>query len=352
MTCKKMPQKKICHLVHKLDFGGIETIVRDFSTFDPDNNIIVTKHSGNKLFEDSLAKDVPVYHIGTGPKAFLKLVNILKKHECDLICSHVFYNIVESALLSMLGQVKVLQVLHNEYPLSFPAQTKYTIGYNLAKALGVRIIGVSKGVSEYALNVLKIKNTKTIYNGLNEDHFYFPNNRQQSTFTVAHMGSFTHQKNHSFIIDIFSEITKRYSNTQLLLLGDGKLRKDIEAKVKSLNLEDKVTFTGNVVDVPKALACAHCFLFPSHYEGFGKAAIEAMSMGIVPILSNYPAAGELITNEQEGFIVNNMDTDAYADCIARLIESSELRERMSNASRKRVVEQFSLKKMINEYQSI
>ena len=77
-----------------------------------------------------------------------------------------------------------------------------------------------------------------------------------------------------------------------------------------------------------------------------------MSMGIVPILSNYPAAGELITNEQEGFIVKNMDTDAYADCIARLIESSELRERMSNASRKRVVEQFSLKKMINEYQSI
>ena len=245
----------------------------------------------------------------------------------------------------------MLQVLHNEYPLSLPARTKYIIGYNLAKSIGVRIIGVSKGVSDYALNILKIKNTKTIYNGLNEEHFYFPNDRQQDIFTVAHMGSFTYQKNHSLIIDIFSEITKRYPNTQLLLIGDGKLRNDIETKVKSLNLEDKVTFTGNVIDVPKALASAHCFLFPSHYEGFGKAAIEAMSMGIVPILSNYPAAGELITNEQEGFIVDNMDIDAYTNCIARLIESSELRERMSSASRKRVVDKFSLKKMIDEYQS-
>lgn len=108
----------------------------------------------------------------------------------------------------------------------------------------------------------------------------------ESNFVVGHIGRFDPQKNHGFLIEVFNEFLKMEPNAKLMLIGDGKGRKKIEEKVKSLGLEDKVVFTGVRSDVADLLQAIDVFVFPSLYEGLGIAAVEAQAAGIPCVLSD------------------------------------------------------------------
>jgi glycosyltransferase involved in cell wall biosynthesis len=104
-------------------------------------------------------------------------------------------------------------------------------------------------------------------------------------FVIGNVGSFTKQKNHSFLIDIFFEIYKKNENSILMLVGDGKLRSSIQKRIKDLGLSDNVIFTGVRTDIPNLLQAMDVFLFPSLYEGLGIVAVEAQGAGLHTIVS-------------------------------------------------------------------
>ncbi len=101
----------------------------------------------------------------------------------------------------------------------------------------------------------------------------------------CHVGRFTDQKNHTFLIDIFSEIAKKDNHAKLILIGEGELEIKIREKVKAVKLEEKVIFAGFVEDVPLKLQAVDVFLLPSKVEGLCIAAIEAQAAGLPCILS-------------------------------------------------------------------
>ncbi|MBA3942952.1 MAG: glycosyltransferase [Herpetosiphonaceae bacterium] len=106
-------------------------------------------------------------------------------------------------------------------------------------------------------------------------------------FVLGHVGSFSHPKNHAFLVDIAAEVAKREPAMFLLLVGDGALRPAIEQKVASLGLTDQVVFTGQRQDVPRLLRGAmDIFVMPSLYEGLPLVGIEAQAAGLPYILSD------------------------------------------------------------------
>lgn len=101
----------------------------------------------------------------------------------------------------------------------------------------------------------------------------------------CHIGRFTDQKNHTFLIDIFSEIAKNDRHAKLILIGEGELEAQIREKVKIMKLEEKVIFAGFIEDVALKLQAVDVFLLPSKVEGLCIAAIEAQAAGLPCILS-------------------------------------------------------------------
>ena len=104
-------------------------------------------------------------------------------------------------------------------------------------------------------------------------------------FVIGHIGRFMSQKNHTFLIDIFYEVVKRQHNSKLLLIGDGPLYDEIVNKVHTLNLDDKVVFTGvkqNAYDYYNAM---DVFVLPSLYEGLPVVGVEAQANGL-PIVTS------------------------------------------------------------------
>lgn len=102
----------------------------------------------------------------------------------------------------------------------------------------------------------------------------------QDAFVVGHVGRFMYQKNHRFLVNVFAELYKQKPEARLLLIGEGELKEQIEQQVRTLNLQDKVIFTGARQDVNKLYSVMDVFCLPSFYEGMPLVAWEAQASGL------------------------------------------------------------------------
>lgn len=96
---------------------------------------------------------------------------------------------------------------------------------------------------------------------------------------VMHVGRMVYAKNHEFLLDAFRELLNTEPGARLVLIGDGELRPEIEAKAAELPT-GSVLLLGTRTDIPRLLQAADVFAFPSLYEGFGIALVEAQAAGL------------------------------------------------------------------------
>lgn len=111
-------------------------------------------------------------------------------------------------------------------------------------------------------------------------------NISEETLLIGHVGRFDIQKNHEFLINIINELNKEIDDFKLCLVGDGTLKLDIEKKVESIGLQDKVLFLGIRNDVNELMKAFDIFAFPSLFEGLGIVLIEAQTTGLKCIVSD------------------------------------------------------------------
>ena len=111
----------------------------------------------------------------------------------------------------------------------------------------------------------------------------------QDCFVVGHVGRFSYQKNHKFLIQIFSEIVKKQKNAMLMLIGnyvgDDFYWRQCHEIVNELQLSEKVLFLGERKDVPDLMQAMDCFVLPSHFEGLPLVGIEAQAAGLLCFFS-------------------------------------------------------------------
>lgn len=118
----------------------------------------------------------------------------------------------------------------------------------------------------------------------------------EDCFLIGHVGRFEYQKNHEFLIKVFSEVCKEVENARLLLVGTGELEKDIRHMTEEMGLSSKVLFMGKRTDVSELLQIMDVFCLPSRFEGLGIALIEAQAMGLPSIVSD-AIPKEAVVNE-------------------------------------------------------
>ncbi|WP_072415034.1 glycosyltransferase family 1 protein [Collinsella phocaeensis] len=105
-------------------------------------------------------------------------------------------------------------------------------------------------------------------------------------FAIGHVGRFTAQKNHRFLIEVFSEVVKRRPDAVLLLVGTGEAEALAESWAAERMVADKVRFLGQRADVEKLYQAFDAFALPSLYEGLGLVGVEAQVAGLPCFLSD------------------------------------------------------------------
>lgn len=109
-----------------------------------------------------------------------------------------------------------------------------------------------------------------------------------SDFVMGHVGRFMPQKNHDFLLRIYSEVLKTRPDTRLLLIGQGPLEEQIRSAAGRLGIASRVTVAGARPDVARLmLGAMDVFVMPSIAEGLGLAAVEAQAAGLPTFVSGH-----------------------------------------------------------------
>tara|TARA_R110002033_G_scaffold143987_1_gene182085 strand:- start:2326 stop:3465 length:1140 start_codon:yes stop_codon:yes gene_type:complete len=140
----------------------------------------------------------------------------------------------------------------------------------------------------------------------------------ENKLVIGHVGRFNSQKNHSYLLHIFANLLKKQSNSILVLIGDGDMRKQIQEEAKKLNIEDKLLLLGVRTDVPQIYQMLDIFVFPSFYEGLPVTLIEAQAAGI-KILASDSITNEVSITEDIEFLSINYSTDIWVENILQKI---------------------------------
>lgn len=156
---------------------------------------------------------------------------------------------------------------------------------------------------------------EVVYNAVDLQHFSFSAETRAHTradlgltdsqFVVGHVGRFTPQKNHQFLIDVFAEVASRHYDAMLLLVGAGETKELVENLAVKRGISDRVRFLGQRSDVCNLYQAFDAFVLPSLYEGLCLVGIEAQRSGLPCFLSDAITREVNVTGEVNFLPIDN-----------------------------------------------
>jgi glycosyltransferase involved in cell wall biosynthesis len=179
-------------------------------------------------------------------------------------------------------------------------------------------------------------------------------NLGEDTPLTVFVGRLDPQKKVHWLLGAFARVVEAMPNAVLALVGDGSLRSDIERQVDELNLRRNVIFAGRqpTEGVLKWLHAGDVCTLISEIEGLPCSLIEAMAAGLPPVVSGIPAHTQLVEHEVNGIVTELGNQESIAQGLLRLLRDPEARARMSAVGRQRMVERFSMAKVVECYETM
>ncbi len=166
---------------------------------------------------------------------------------------------------------------------------------------------------------------------------------------LIYTGRLLPYKKPEILVEVLDRVSKQVPNAHVVFIGDGPQREELQALAESLDLTDKITFTGPIFD-EELLACyflsSYVSVMPHHA---GLAVNHAFAYG-VPVVTGdnfikHPPEVVLIVDHVTGLFCRDGDVDDFARVIENLLTDDDLRETMSRNARKVIEEKFNVDKM-------
>ena len=204
---------------------------------------------------------------------------------------------------------------------------------------------------------LSPKKIEIIYNGHDASRFTVPAARDfRTTYGIGSddpligmVASLYPMKRHADLLRAFALVREKHPNAHLALAGDGGEEASLRRLASSLNIQRHVHFLGRVPDAIPIIQCFSVCVLCSASEGLSNAVIEYMGCAKPSVCTNVGGNPELIDDGQNGFLINVGDIKSLADRIVTLLRDPPLAARVGRHARRKIVEHFSLERMVNSY---
>lgn len=218
----------------------------------------------------------------------------------------------------------------------------------LTYAKALKVITPCEGVDNY-FNWLPQDKRIVIHNPLtpiqdNQEEINLPEGIDKGKNWIVTIGRLTRVKGYDILLSAFQRIANKHPDWQLLIIGNGELRPQLEELRERLHLTHQVFFLGLIKNPFAILKNSKLFVTASRSEGFGNALIEAMACGLPAISTDCPSGPrEIIRHGIDGMLVPNGDIEALASTMNYLmINELALKKLAIHASE--VTERFDLEK--------
>lgn len=186
--------------------------------------------------------------------------------------------------------------------------------------------------------------------------FYPKNQSECKNKQILSVGRLYKEKGYERLIDIWSLVTRKHPEWKINIYGNGILLKSLTNLVHKRGLDDSFFFCGPVSNIMDKYLESAFYVKSSLFEGFGMVLIEAMSCGLPVISYNCPVGPSTIIHDgEDGFLIEDGNSQMFADKICYLIENEDIRIQMGTKARenvKRFSQDIIMQKWINLFQTL
>ena len=218
----------------------------------------------------------------------LRFVDVVRRTGATVVHGHLEVLYCLKTVSFLLKGVKLFHTCHALPELVYEGRELQAARY-LLRRNGLRLVALHGDMAEQMNAMFSDRNTVVIRNGIDLDAFRDSGVSRaekrkelgipEDVFLVGHVGRFTPEKNHPFLAEVFREIAKQKENAYLLMVGAGEYSY-IAQQLAGYGLSDRFRVLSGRKDIPELLAAMDIFVFPSIFEGFGIALLEAQAAGL------------------------------------------------------------------------
>ncbi len=370
--------KTILQILPSLDRinGGVERGTLDIAKELAEreyNSVIIS--SGGEMAERYKYKGVSHYKIEINKKGLLnyftsriKFRKLLNEIKPDLV--HVRSRWPSFCFTHEIKKRKIPYVTtyHGTYSGN---QNLIKKSYNKVMTNGDRIISISKFIDDHIRHFFpEVKNKLVQINrGIDTENFNLNSVSQirkekilselsipEKSHIILLPGRLSSWKGQMIGINALDYVLKKNPSLNIVMLLVGsedkkdKFTKKIKKNLEKLKLNDRVIFCGNISDMATVYSISDIVLSTSiEPEAFGRITAEASSMTKPVIASNHGGSREIIENNLSGWLVNPGDVEALGEKILHVLGLEQRKKDLiGNNARKRIIEKFNLKQMLDK----
>lgn len=360
----------ILHIVYSLNTGGMENgvvnLINNSSKDDFNHKVCCINISGAAAKRLNHNIEIFEFEKQDGHSWFFifRLARFIKKEAPDIVHTRT-WGAIDGIVAAKLAKVPI--IIHGEHGWVIDDPC----GRNIKRLLIRKVlsfwvnhyVAVSKDIARWLVNLVGIKRSRIteIINGVDTERFC-PRNKKdvrrmlgfsQDNFIIGTVGRLDPIKDQSLLLQAFAYLNHDKKNLRLVLVGDGPEKRNLESMRKRLPCGDRVVFLGERDDVDKILFAFDLFVLPSRNEGISNTILEAMATGLPVIATNVGGNPELIQHRHTGLLFPLSDCHALVDALNFYIEQNPYTiEIHGRNARERAVRDFSLKRMVIQYEKL
>ena len=292
------------------------------------------------------------------------LIKLLKKEKPDIVQANGSDTLKYAVIAKLF--IPRIKIIYRNISIISSWSKKGSVKQKFNKWLFKRVdfvTSVGQQALENLINTYNYPNEKTkmIRRGIPQFDF----NQLQSRTAIAnefefdvsnkilmHIGQFSPEKNHRFLIESFIQIHQQYSNVKLILIGEGKLYEEIRELVKDRGMEGNVFFAGHRNEVQRLLAGSDLFVLTSNIEGVPGVVLEAGMQSIPTLAINVGGVGEVVIANKTGVLLAEHNVTLFSNAAIALIQNDSLRKELGMNVYKFVMENYSLNSCSDQFEKL
>lgn len=359
-----MDKIHVFHMIDGLTFGGAETLLRDLAAgLETRGYRITVGYSTTGPFvqelQDKGLRLIRFPRIGLiDPFLILRLARFMRIDPPQIFHAHLFKSDFHGRLAARLAGVPVVvSTLHNNDVWA----NNWLLGhiYGATAIWANRLIAVSEEVRAFHLKKTGVPANKlmVIENAVNVNMFSGHEAAAQNIraeFGIeadaplfGMIGRLKPQKNVPLFLQAAAEILREQPNARFLIVGDGPLQSELEVQARELNLCPAVKFTGMRKDIPAILSALDVLALSSLWEGLPVILLEAMASSLPVVATAVDGVTGVADPDKTALLAPSGDSVAFAKACVRLARDPDLRRKMGQTAREKVLKHYSLDRMID-----
>jgi sugar transferase (PEP-CTERM/EpsH1 system associated) len=296
---------------------------------------------------------------GNDPSLVWQLYRLLKRERPDIVHTHAWGTLIEGLVAARLARVPI--VVHGEHGTLQTSRGQVWAqrwGWNAAD----RVLSVSSKLADRMAGEIGFLRERitTIRNGVDFTRFD-RRNRQAgraalalgpNDLAVGTVGRLVDVKDHANLIEALRILHGAGVRFKGFIAGDGPLRESLQQQIDTLGLATCVTLLGHRADVHAVLPALDVFVLSSKSEGLSNTIQEAMASAVPVVATRVGGADELVDDGLTGVLVPPRDPHALAVALEGVARNAGRRAAMANASELKAQREFSLERMLREYEQL